>query len=182
MAKPTSPIGRVSFPSVFKVNEFEGRRKFEITLLFDKNDPGLEPMKAAAREAIKEKWKDKVPKELHNPFKDGDEIAEEKDRPEYKGKVAVKFSCPEDRPPQVVDQRLNRIDADSGAFYAGCYAKVTYTAFAFEHKSGKKGVMLSLGNVQKTGDGEAFDGRSSAEDDFEAVADAAPSSSGSDLF
>ena len=34
---------------------------------------------------------------------------------------------------------------------------------------GKNGVSLGLNNIQKTGDGEPFDGRSGADNDFEAV-------------
>jgi hypothetical protein len=171
MAKPISPKGRVSFPSVFEPNEFGGNPKYEITLLFDKNDPDLKTLRDAAAAVVKEKWKDKVPKDMHNPFKDGDEIAAEKGRPEYAGKIAVKFSCGTNSRPEVVDRQLNRIDKASGELYAGCWARVSYSCFAFEHKLGKKGVSFALGNVIKVEDADAFDGRSRASDDFAAVAD-----------
>jgi hypothetical protein len=52
------------------------------------------------------------------------------------------------------------------------------TAYAYD-KAGNRGVAFGLQNIQKLKDGEAFDGRSKPEDDFQPVAAPAGSSSGS---
>lgn len=163
MAKPTSPIGRVSYPNVFVAKEYDGKKSFSITLLFDKT-ADLSGMKSAYEAAVKEKWGNKVPSNLRSPFRDGDE----KDQPEYAGMTYVTFRAGEDRKPQVVDASLNQITQESGMFYSGCYAKVSYSCYAYD-KQGNKGVAFSLGNIQKVRDGEPLDGRTTAENDFDAV-------------
>lgn len=182
-----SGIGRVSFPSLFEPGEYLGRKTYSVTLLFKKDDPFMAKLRAEIDAAIKEKWKDKVPKELKLPVKDGDDVAEEKDRPEYAGHFAVKFTCNESRRPGVIDALKNEI-VDRGEVYAGCYGRVSYSPFAFVHeKTQSKGVRLTLSNFQKVRDckdDERFDGRSSAESDFDAIPqeeDTAPAG-GSHLF
>ena len=167
MAKPVSPIGRVSYPNVFNAKEFDGKKSFSLTLLFDKT-ADLKEMQAAYEAAVKEKWGNKKPANLRSPFRDGSE----KESPEYEGKIFVTFRASEDRKPQVVGPSLAQITQDSGEFYAGCYAKVSYSCYAYD-KQGNKGVAFSLGNIQKVRDGEPLDGRTTAENDFDAVDDTA---------
>lgn len=165
MAKPTSPIGRVSYPSVFVAREFDGKKSFNLTLIFDKT-ADLSGMKAEFEKVANEKWGKKRPPNMRNPFRDGDE----KDQPEYAGKIYVTFRAGEERKPQVVGPSLNQITQESGEFYSGCFAKVSYSCYAYD-KQGNKGVAFSLGNIQKVRDGEPLDGRTTAENDFEAVDD-----------
>ncbi len=166
-----SPIGRVSYPNVFEPTQYEQNEpKFQITLLFDKNDPGLEEMKRLASNAVKEKWPNGAPKNLRNPFRSGDEKFEESGKgEEYKGKVYIRFQCAADRPPQIVGPDKRVITAASGQFYPGCFARVSYTIYAYQ-KGGNCGVAFGLCNIQKTGEGDAFDNRTSAEHDFDVVA------------
>lgn len=164
MAKLISPVGRVSYPSVFKPNVFEGKESYQLSLLIDKNDPILNRMRAEAEAAAKEKWPKGIPNKFNSPFVDGDTL--EGNPEEAKGKIRIKFSTSVDRKPQVVGPDLKEIDPTSGDFYAGCFAKVSYTVYAYDNKS--KGVKFSLNNVQKVRDGEPLDGRTKADDDFEA--------------
>lgn len=162
VSKVLTPKFRVSFPQVFKAEAFEdGDPKYAITMLFDK-DADLTEMKKAAEAAAKEKWADKIPKNLRSPFRDGDE----KELDGYAGKIFVRASSKSK--PGVVDQNVKPI-VDPSEFYPGCYARATVVAFAYEAK-GNKGVSFALLNVQKLGDGEAFGNRSNPEDDFAPVA------------
>jgi hypothetical protein len=168
MAKsPVSPIGRVSFPTVFEAREYAGKSNFSIVLLFDKTDPGLKVLAEKALSALKDKFGDKAPKSFKpgdypakwsNPFVNGDES----DVAGYEGKIAIRFKSK--TKPQVVDGQRNPITEDSGRLYAGCFARVSYSVYAFDNES--KGVAFGLVNVQKTGDGEPFSARTDAEEDF----------------
>lgn len=168
-----SGIGRVSFPSVFTPSDNNGQKNYEITLLFKKDDPFIAKLRTEIAAAIKEKWKDKAPSNLKSPVRDGDEVYSDNDsRPEYQGCFAVKFRCNDKRRPGVIDALKNEI-VDPGEIYPGCYARVSYTIYAYVHEESKaKGVRLTLSNVQKVKDckdEERFDGRSSAESDFDAL-------------
>jgi hypothetical protein len=185
MAVKLSPTGRVSFPSVFKPTAMEQGKdpKFQITLIFDKADPEtqklLAEMKAAAGEAVKKRWPNGAPSNLRNPFRDGNEKFEEKGWVEFKDKIFVKFSASEDRPPQVVDGGKRTITEASGQFYPGCWARVSYTCYAYD-ASGNKGVAFGLCNIQKIRDDSAFDSRSTADQDFDAVAGSETASGGNE--
>ena len=161
--KVLTPEFRVSFPNVFKPkSSFEGQpEKYNCVMLFDKATD-ISALKKAAKLAIAKKWGDKVPKGLHNPFKDGDE----KDYDGYEGCIYVNASSIQK--PGLVDANVEPI-ISQGDFFAGCYARATVVAYAFENKL-KKGVSFDLLNIQKIRDGEPFGfSRPKAEDDFEAI-------------
>ena len=159
-----TPEFRCSFPAVFKARSSksddgsDGTPKYGITMLFAK-DADLSKLKAAAKEAAKEKWGDKIPKNLRSPFRDqGDK--------ELEGYVegCVFITASSLQKPGLVDR--NREDIiDETEFYAGCYARATVRAFAYD-KKGNKGVAFGLNNVQKLRDGESLSGRTRAQDDF----------------
>lgn len=159
-----TPEFRVSFPVVFKPrsatndNGDAGTPKYSITMLFAK-DADLSKLKAAAQAAAKEKWGDKIPKNLRSPFRDQGEK-------ELEGYVegAVFINATSLQKPGLVDR--NREDIiDETEFYAGCYARATLRAFAYD-KKGNRGVAFGLNNVQKLRDGESLSGRTRAQDDF----------------
>lgn len=168
-----SPIGRVSYPSVWKMNQMigpdgqpAGKAKFELTLLIDKDDPGLKTMKQRAQAAIAKKWPDpaKRPKGLRSPFRDGD--VDKPSNPEYEGKTFIAFRT--EKKPGVVNA-ANEDIIDQSEFYAGCFARVTFNAYAYD-TMGNKGVAFGLNNVQKVKDGEALGGnRRAARDEFEPI-------------
>lgn len=169
---PTTPVGRVSFPDVFEPTQVNGAGdfKYRMKLVFDPTDPataeGLEKLRAEVEAAAAKKWPSGKPKKFHDPLQDGDESG----RPEYAGMVTLQLTAKDNRPPQVVDQQVRNIDPKSGNFYSGCYAKCSYNVYAWEYMN-KGGVSFGLGNIQKVGDGEPFDGRTKAEDDFEPIAE-----------
>jgi hypothetical protein len=163
--KVTTPIFRVSFPNVFqpKLNELSGKTEYSLVMLFDKKSD-LKPMKDLAAATAKEKWGDKIPAGIRNPFRDGD--IEKAGREGYINTDFVNTKS--NQKPGVVDGDLQPI-INAEEFYPGCYARATVTAYAYDNK-GNRGVAFGLGNVQKVKDGEAFSGRSRAEDDFAPVA------------
>lgn len=171
--KATTPEFRVSFPHVFeKHSGFDGQEpKFSLVMLFPKN-VDLKELRRAAFNAATEKWgpKEKWPKNMRMPFRDGDEKT---DLNGYEGHFFVSASSKQK--PQVVgnkkvDGAFPRIEKEDEQFYAGCYARATLIAFAYD-KMGNKGVSFSLQNVQKLRDGEQFSGRKNAEDEFDEVED-----------
>lgn len=165
--KCMTPKFRVSFPAVFEPKAFEGQEaKYSVVMLFKKGEADLKAMRDAAHNVMTEKWgpKEKWPKNLRSPFRDGDEKS---DTEGYEGHVFV--SASNKLKPGLVDQRANPI-TDKEAFYAGCYARATVIAFAYDTK-GNKGVSFSLQNIQKLGDGPSLSGRKAASEEFDAVED-----------
>lgn len=167
--KCMTPEFRVSFPNVFKAKAFEDQEpKFSVVMLFDKKKADLTPLKKAVAYAAQEKWgadKAKWPKNLRMPFRDGEEKS---DMDGYAGHTFVSASSKQ--APGVVDQQRNIITEADQSFYAGCYARATLIAFAYD-KAGNRGVSFSLQNLQKLRDGQPFSGRKKAEDEFDAVED-----------
>lgn len=171
--KCMTPEFRVSFPHVFeKHTGFDGQEpKYSLVMLFSKKTD-LKDLKRAAFNAATEKFgpKEKWPKNLRLPFRNGDEKS---DLAGYEGTIFVTASSK--LAPQVignkkVDGQFPRLEKDDGLFYAGCYARATLIAFAYD-KAGNKGVSFSLQNVQKLKDGEAFSGRKDADAEFDEVDD-----------
>lgn len=161
-----TPEFRAAFANVFTPKAAaEGQEaKYSMTMLFPKT-ADISVLKAAVKAAITEKWgpeKEKWPKGLRLPFRDGDE------KKEYDGYEGMTF-CPtssKTRPGLVDQNRVAIITPDE--FYSGCYARATLQAFAYD-KAGNKGVSWGLRNIQKIRDGEAFSGRVKAENDFDAI-------------
>ena len=163
--KIMTPEFRVSFPAIFKPRGFEGSEpKYSVNMLFPKSTD-LSELKRIAKAAADEKWpnKEKRPKDLRNPFRDGD--AEKPDWDGYQDVIFVKASSK--MKPGLVDQNVQPI-IEEGEFYAGCWARATITAFAY-NKAGNAGVAFGLQNIQKVRDDEEFSGRGKAEDEFDAI-------------
>lgn len=190
--KVTTPKFRASFAWVFEpqppMEGSTGEPKYGVTMLFDRaaqKTPAYEAMKKLAIAAAKEKFGNKLKDDgngwfvgLRNPFRDG----AEKSELEGYGDGVIFVAATTKMQPGLVDQRLNRIiskDVGEDGFYSGCYARATVTAYGYD-KAGNKGVAFGLQNVQKLGDGEAFSGRTAAEDDFEAADDAFGGEEGGD--
>ncbi len=171
-----TPIGIASYPHVFQPQAGKPNQpaKYSITLLLDKNDPGLEDMKACYRAAVEEKWGSKKPSGLRSPFRDGDEKDDDGNRkrgPEYAGKVYITFRSPVDRKPGVVDGALNPVTQESGKLYAGAMVRISFGAYGYDN-DGNRGVSFGLNNIQVVrSDTPRLDSRTDAEDDFDAVED-----------
>lgn len=173
---PLSPVGRVSFHSVFQATAMEDNqeKKFGVTLLFPKKMQGdqlklFQAMVAEANRVCKEKFdvdlKGKYKgKPIRSPFRDG---SEKEHLDGYDENVVfVRFSGR--AKPHVVGPDKSPITDE---FYNGCHARVSYTVYAYT--KGTPGVAFGLVNVQKVKDGESFGiGRSDPDNDFDTVDDA----------
>ncbi len=161
--KVTTPEFRASFADVFSPSSFSGGDpKFSITMLFDKKTD-LTKLKAMARDAAKERWGDKLPANLRNPFHDG---SEKEHLDGYGPDVIFVRASTKTRPGIVDAQRNNIVSAEE--FYAGCWARATLTVFCYDN-NGNKGVSFGLLNLQKLRDGESFSARVPADEDFDSV-------------
>jgi hypothetical protein len=166
---------RVSFPQLFKAKSFKGQEpKFGITMLFPKNEDGIKALKRAAMAAAEEKWAGKAESVIAKikggkgwPFRDGDK--EKPDMKGYAGHYFVNAKAKETNKPGVVDRKREPI-LDESEVYAGCYARASVIAYAYDNDFGK-GIGFSLQNVQKLADGEKFSGKKDAESEFDAVDD-----------
>jgi len=162
--KVMTPEFRVSFPHVFRARAAEEGQepKFSITMLFPK-DADLSKLEAAAKDAIKEKWGDKPPKKLRSPFRD------QAEKDEYEGyeEGAIFVNATSKSRPGLVDRDVQAI-IDEAEFYAGCYARATINAFAYDVK-GNRGVAFGLQNIQKLRDGDPLGGRARPDQDFDPV-------------
>jgi len=174
MNKIVTPEFRVSFPALFEPKGFEGQDpKYKVNMLFSKSTD-LSSLKKLANDAILEKWptKEKRPTNIRTPFRDGDK--DKADQDGYQDCIFV--AATSKMKPGVVDSELNPI-LDAEEMYAGCYARASITAYAYD-KMGNVGVAFGLQHVQKVKDGEPFSGRGKAEDDFEAIESDGGSSEG----
>jgi hypothetical protein len=162
-----TPVGIVSYPKLFSPEQIlgQGPKKFQVALMFDPNDPGLAMLKAEAGKKANEFFKGNIPPKFKNPFIDGNTL----DDPAAKGKIVIRFSCKEDRPPQVIGPDKQPLTQVSGAVYAGCLGRVSTNCYGYD-TAGNKGVAFGLNNFQKTGDGARIDGRKSADEEFDSVA------------
>lgn len=163
----TTPVATASFPNLFEASGFPGTEpKYSITLLWDK-ETDLSSLKAACEAAIEKKFGKDRPADIQFPMKDGDDKldAEGNVRPEYKGRKYLVAKSKQTDPPKVVDLELSPI-LDKTEIYGGCEVRAAISFFAWSF-GGKHGVSAYLGNVQKTGAGEAFGGGgNSIESDF----------------
>ena len=193
MANINTPTFRVSYPNVFKAkrNDLNGQDEFSIVALFKKGED-LSALKAAAQKAIVDKWgpdKEKWPKNLRSPFRDQAERAKDVDGkrilPAGHEEGAIFLNLKSKQRPGVVDQNVQDI-IDESQFYAGCFARASVNAFAYDQK-GNRGVSFGLGNIQKVKDGEPLGNRARPEADFAPIAveggsPAASTGSATDIF
>ena len=160
-----TPEFRVSYPVVFKprrANE-AAEPKYSISMLFAK-DSDLSTLKAAVKDAAKERWGDKVPNNVKLPFLDQgtfDYEGYETGAPLIRANSKLK--------PGLVNSKVEQI-IDESEFYPGCYARATVRAFAYD-VSGNRGISFGLHNLQKLRDGEPLGGRTKPENDFAPVGD-----------
>jgi Protein of unknown function (DUF2815) len=166
---------RFSFPHLFEPAKAQGaaEAKYSLSLLFphpsklsgkalEDYNACITALKAAAQQAAKDKWGDKLPTKLKTPFLDQGDY-------EYEGyeKGAILIRVTSKQKPGIVDAKVQPI-IDSSQIYPGCYGKVSIRAFAYD-QNGNRGISFGLQNVQKTRDGESIGGRASPESDFAPV-------------
>jgi len=160
-----TPEAILSYPNLFvaRPGQDGGEPKFSCTLVFDEKAQKTKEfaaLKAALKPAAEEKWGTKIPPNLKNPFLEGVKYG----LPE--GTVFIRVSSKS--PPGVVDKNVQKI-IDPSEIYPGAKVIASLNIYAWEHKTGGKGISFGLGNVQKVGDGPRLDNRRAAEDDFSPV-------------
>ena len=158
--KVMSPKFRLSFPDLLKPRAFQGQDpKYSISMLFPP-DADLSELKKKATEAAKEKWADKIPKNLNKPFRDASEL----DYDGYEdGWILIRASS--QNKPGIVDE--DRIDViDPGEIYPGRWARAILVPFAYD-TAGNKGVSFGLRGVQLLDHDDQFGGGGFNSDDFD---------------
>lgn len=158
---------RLSFPSLFKTEVYseQDTGKYTATFLLDKeiHAKEIEALKAAAQQALKEKYNDKIPKGFVLPFVDGDN----KDYDGYEGQISVKASTR--RRPVLIDKKKSPVVEEDNLFYAGCYVNASVDFWVMDNSYGKK-VLVNLLVVQFAKDGKPFgDSADVSIDDFDEI-------------
>ena len=157
----TTPVGRLSFPSLFEAKGFNGSdAKFQTILVMPEGEK-LEELSALIEELMVEKF-GKLPKIWNNPIKDGNtKLTQDGDvRPEFAGKVFITCKAKETDQPAIVNASVEPI-TDQNEVYGGAEARVSIAPYAYD-VGGNRGVSLYLKGVQVTGGGEPFVAGSSA--------------------
>lgn len=175
---PQTPKFRVSFPFVFKPSKYDENSPevFSVVALFPKGTD-LSVMEKAAKEAMEKKWgtdQSKWPKGRRSPFRKVEELEEQYRAGFPPDAVWIRLSSKER--PGIVDTQNNPI-TDPVEFYAGCFARASFAAYAYDTK-GNKGVAFGLRNLQKLADGESLTGRAKPEDEFAPVEDTGSAADG----
>lgn len=166
--KVTTGEVRFSYAHVFEPHAMEGNDpRYSVSILIPKSDTQtvkhIEEAIEAAKQEGKGKWNGKIPPNLKIPLRDGDT-----DRPEDEAYADHWFinATSKTKPGVVKKGTAGLVEIqDETEFYSGCYGKAAVNFYAF-NANGNRGIACGLNNVLKTNDGEAFGGRSRAEDDF----------------
>jgi len=168
MAKITLKNVRLSFPSIFKRETFQGEEgKFAATFLINKETHAdvIEEIENAIKEKIKTDLKGaKLPADKIC-LKDGEDI----EYAGYKGHYSIKAS--NNKRPLVIDRDKTPLTEDDNKLYAGCYVNAIIELWTQSNSWGKR-INANLLGVQFYADGEPFsDGVNASSDDFDAFGD-----------
>jgi len=169
---------RASYVNVFKsrVNDLSGDSEFSMQILIPKKDKAtVKLIKEAMKVAAADKFKDKIPKKMWNPLRDGDKegvggVPEDVEPGSEPYGKHYFMNIKNKRKPQVVDQNKQHV-IDPDSFVSGDYCRVHINAFGFDTK-GNKGVSFGLNSIQIVKKGEPLDGRVAAEKVFDEIEEA----------
>jgi len=182
MTKVVTGKVRVSFFKADKgeTNKLNGKYEFSTQIIIDKADTDtVSAIKAAAKQALVDKFGDKIPKNVRNPLRDGDTETKEDGSPKgesYAGKFFM--NCKSTKRPGIIDTKGREV-AD-GVIKSGDYVRVSLNAFAYAN-AGNNGVSFGLQNILFVEPGDALGGgASNAFDDFGISAGSAASADVSD--
>lgn len=146
--------------------------RYGASVLIPKSDKKtVDEIKAAIKEALAEgvakKWGGKVPKNLKNPLRDGDE--EKEDDEAYSGHYFINGKGPRaGREPAILLDSKGEETSSESVIYSGVMARVSLQFYPYD-VSGNKGVACGITAVQSTGEGEPLGNTttaSSARDEF----------------
>lgn len=163
---------RLSYANLFEPKSINGSEpKYSVSLIIPKSDKQQIATIGQAIENAKErdkgKWNGKIPANLKEPLRDGDE-----ERPDDENYADSYFmNATSTKAPKIVGLEKDKstgkaIELGEEDVYSGCYARVSVNIYGF-NAAGNKGIACGLNNVQKLDDGPRLGGGSSAEDDFE---------------
>jgi Protein of unknown function (DUF2815). len=172
-----TPHGIACFPHIWEPHRFKGSKnkdgtdkkaEYRIILVLEEGTK-MDKLKKIVGKAIINKWgKDgkKLLKrgKLSLPWRDASDY-DKYGEPFVEGNIMI--SAHTTNAPGVVDAKTDPI-MEQADFYAGCKARISVYAHAYE-TMGNMGVTFLLNNVQKTGNGKRLSGRMDAEDEFDAV-------------
>lgn len=137
-----------------------GKEGYSVTLVF-KPGSDMTKLRNAAHAAAREKWGDKMPKQLRSPFRScSDREGQEGFEP-----GGIFITARSENKPGLVDQGMNPI-LSNDVLYSGCFVRASLRSFAYDFQ-GNKGVSFALLNLQKMKDGDRLDNRRSPDQDFE---------------
>ncbi len=157
---------RLSFPSLFRQSEFDGKKgKYEATFLIDKDDVKLKKqLDAAIAEALAASKVGKVSAEKIC-LKDGDDS-------EYDGyENHWSLKAANSKRPTVIGKDKTPLAEEDEVLYAGCYVNAIIDFWIQNNSYGKR-VNANLLGVQFVKDAEPFgQGPVDVSDDFEVVDD-----------
>jgi hypothetical protein len=162
---------RLSYPQLFvpKAQEEGKEPKFSASFLLDKKQHAalIKQIETLTERTALDQFKKKVPLK-RVPLRDGNEKSDK----EGYGDEVMFVSASNNKRPVVVDCDLTPLNQNDPKPYAGCYVNATVRLFAYDHKTGGKGVSASLRGVQFVKDGESFGaGPVNADEEFERVSD-----------
>jgi len=162
-----TPKFRAAFVNLFepKKNEEDptAKPKYGLTMLFEEGEDLAEIKKLATQLMIDKFGSDKTkwPKGFNKPWRDQGE--KDKDNSDAEGKTYDGFvsgrlfmNASTEKQPEVANESVKPI-LSAREVYSGCYMLAHVTLFWYE-KKGNKGIGVSLGPVQKVGDGDPLGG------------------------
>ena len=161
---------RFSYVTLNEPRSIDGSEpKYSVTLLIPKSDTATKARIDAAIELAKKKgmatkFNGKIPPILPTPLHDGDGARPsdgEEYGPECKGHWVMAVTSK--NKPGVVDANRNPI-INASDLYSGMYGRVAIDFYPYN--TSKKGIGVSLANVQKLRDGEPLTNHTTVEDDF----------------
>ena len=166
---------RFAYANVFEPRKGDGEEgdgKYQVCVMIPKDQTDTikmlqDAIAAAEQKGKTSKWGGKIPAKRTLPLRDADE---EERGEEFEGMMF--FNCSSKNKPGVrvlADGAI--VEAlDDEDFYSGCWGAVTVNAFPYD-SNGNKGVAFGLNNLIKTKDDERLAGGTTAEQDFEDMAD-----------
>ena len=180
-----SPKGRLLYPALFTPSappgEGEDKKKYQATLLFPKG-ADLDVLANAVNKAITDKWGPDASKK-HKIKKPFIKTEEQPRLADYADDYPIMIRTSSKDKPQVVFAST-KLCNDEAEVYSGRWGKVLVNCYAWEHKTGGKGVSFGLQHVQILDNDEPLVGaKPRPEDAFEAVGEeSGGATSAEDLF
>lgn len=146
-----TPVARIHLVHLLQPRQQkDGSYKYSVRLLFPKG-ADLSALKKIAAEAAASKWGDKIPKDLHSPFRDQGT----KDIKGYEPGAIFITARSKNKPGLINSKGQDIISPDD--LYPGCYVMAEVAAGTYD-TDGNRGVTFYLNHVMKVKDGERMGG------------------------